>query len=507
MRKLAVICLLCCCGLSYGQYGELDDTFGNGGLVTFEAEFAQDSKIVKVTPAQKILVGFENFTGFSMHQYNQDGSLDNSFADNGLFSFNYGNFGSSLRDIDFQSDGRIILTGRAWDTNNPNGMDIVTIRVNVDGSIDNSFGDGGMSLVDIDTEDDDVFDLEIQDDDKILLLRSDDGENNGVIRLNESGTLDDTFGVGGWYEAESNLIPAQAEGIALVLRLDGNIQMLFHDQFSTGWDSFYIAQVTSAGALDMAYADNGVFVGDYQGKNYEAVELLEDSQGANFVIGRLDGADVNGIEYFSMKIGNDAVVDETYGDMGVATVETVDLEWCQAGFIQEDNKVLVAGSYVIDIVNDHQETSIVRFNTDGSVDDTFGVNGVVYNDLADDAEWIFSLDMDEQNRIYAAGDVSDEPFIYSGSLTRYDSGVPIGIAEAPSDAHVLLLNPNPTEVILNIGGVKAIPANQSFEIRNLSGQVVLFGILQTCSIDIGHLDSGIYTLRIDSFEVSRFIKL
>lgn len=120
----------------------------------------------------------------SVARINADGSFDASF------SVGFGVNGV-INSVAIQSDGRILLAGKFEFFNNQPRKSI--IRVNSNGSIDNTF-DAGIGT------DDTIFKVRIQNDGKILVgggFSDFSGINSpGLIRLNPNGSHDASFSVG-----------------------------------------------------------------------------------------------------------------------------------------------------------------------------------------------------------------------------------------------------------------------------------------------------------------------
>ena len=96
---------------------------------------------------------------FAVAQYNPDGSLNTSFGTAGVATIDIGTNlnGNSVPTDDYasglavQSDGKIVVSGTAFEpTSDPNVTDssFAVTRLNVDGSIDSSFGNEGRAIAD-----------------------------------------------------------------------------------------------------------------------------------------------------------------------------------------------------------------------------------------------------------------------------------------------------------------------------------------------------------------------
>lgn len=181
----------------YDSIGNLDNTFGNNGVVlhdvTSESEYI--SKII-VQPDEKILVsGYTLSKGF-IFRCQSNGDIDNTFGINGNIFPDPFFFISSML---LQVDGKFVITGNSISIPS---TQIAVARFNSDGSPDSSFGADGIVLTSIGTHLQSINSLALQDDGKIILA----GEHLGIngetledvlVRYNIDGSLDNEFGVGG----------------------------------------------------------------------------------------------------------------------------------------------------------------------------------------------------------------------------------------------------------------------------------------------------------------------
>ena len=91
------------------------------------------------------IIGYETqesyFTDFAVVRLNSNGSLDNSFGTNGKKTIAFGPDTDLAQDIAVQADGRIILSGYSIQV--ATGYDIAVVRLDSDGSLDSSFDDDG----------------------------------------------------------------------------------------------------------------------------------------------------------------------------------------------------------------------------------------------------------------------------------------------------------------------------------------------------------------------------
>src|SRR4029079_12955967 len=151
----------------YNPDGTLDRTFGSRGRVKtdFPGLAAVASSVV-IQPDGKIVVAggaFPLFTflgDFKIVRYNPDGSLDESFGSGGIVTTSFPGQGSYAFSVALQPDGKIIAAGTDFvnfSSEDDSDTDFALERYNPDGTPDSTFGNGGQVTTDFDGFNDDVF--------------------------------------------------------------------------------------------------------------------------------------------------------------------------------------------------------------------------------------------------------------------------------------------------------------------------------------------------------------
>jgi len=131
-------------------------------------------------------------------RYNANGTLDSTFGTFGVTRTAIGAGDAFSFGIGLLSDGRIVLGGYSAATQD---HDFTVACYNSNGTLDQSFGNGGIAATDFSGGTDDIaYALAVQRDNKIVLGgRSGDypSFNFAVARYTSTGQLDQTFGTGG----------------------------------------------------------------------------------------------------------------------------------------------------------------------------------------------------------------------------------------------------------------------------------------------------------------------
>jgi uncharacterized delta-60 repeat protein len=131
-------------------------------------------------------------------RYNPDGTLDPSFGTGGMVTTDIASNINEARALVQQADGKLVLAGFAV---GPAGsFDFALARYNPDGTLDPSFGTGGTVTTDFANGDDFARALVVQANGKLVAAgpaTTATGQDFALARYNPDGTLDPNFGTGG----------------------------------------------------------------------------------------------------------------------------------------------------------------------------------------------------------------------------------------------------------------------------------------------------------------------
>lgn len=148
--------------------GTLDSTFDDDGKLKI-ADDLLGYAVAAQTDGKLVLAGYSdqgvNLHDFTVARVNADGSLDDTFNSNGKQSVDFGS-PSNATSIAVQSDGKIVATGLS---DPGNSADFAVARLNVDGSLDNSFDGDGRQTIDFGSNYDLPQKVALQADGKIVV--------------------------------------------------------------------------------------------------------------------------------------------------------------------------------------------------------------------------------------------------------------------------------------------------------------------------------------------------
>ncbi|GBE00189.1 calx-beta domain protein [bacterium BMS3Abin07] len=244
----------------YNTDGTLDTTTFNSagttpGIVTTAIGTGDnEANAVAIQSDGKIVAaGYSNNgtnNDFAIVCYKTDGSLDTSFGSGGIATTAIGT-GALASDVAIQSDGKIVATGYS---NNGTNNDFATVRYKTDGSLDTSFGSGGIATTAIGTGDSKANAVAIQSDGKIVVAGDSavSGTTFGftLVRYKTDGSLDTSFGSGG---IATTAIGTGALASDVAIQSDGKIVAAGASALSGTTFGFTLVRYKTDGSLDTTF--------------------------------------------------------------------------------------------------------------------------------------------------------------------------------------------------------------------------------------------------------------
>ena len=340
----------------YNTNGTLDATFGRGGKVRtdFPGLAAIPSSVV-LQPDGKIVVAggaFPLFTfagNFEVVRYNPNGTLDISFGQGGIVTTHFPQ-GSYASDVVLQTDGKIVAAGTVFVDfiiGESSDTDFALARYNTDGTPDATFGNGGQVSTDFLGFEDDAFSVLIQPDGKIVAVGSANDPATfydfAAARYLSNGTIDTTFGVAGKVRTDfgdQNFDRARSA----VLQPDGKIVAAgFAISHGGGVQNFAVARYTSTGILDTTFSNDGITQIDFGTCCQSATKVLLQRNGNIVIVGGANGESSDD-DFLLARLTRRGSLDRTFGLNGVVRTSFGDLNGGANGAaLQSDGKIVGVG--------------------------------------------------------------------------------------------------------------------------------------------------------------------
>ncbi len=224
--------------------------------------------------------------------------------------------------------------------------------------------------------------------------------------------LDVSFGSGGKVVTPISYPPFDMElPLAMQLQPDGKIVIAgyLYDSYGNNTDRHFLARYHPFGALDTSFGINGIAVQEH---------LINYNRGSDIAL-QPDGRIVAVGEAYSYFSGPHPVFivqrfhangspDESFGTGGIVYTETSGGALSVA--VQPDGKIVVVGGGL----------TVARYNTDGSLDASFGSAGVVITAVGNDP-YFEKVILQADGKIVAVGSTKTGNDPRSAALVRYNT--------------------------------------------------------------------------------------
>ena len=409
--------------------GSLDTCFGAGGIVATSISPPNWPVGVRIQADGKAVVALpgENPSGtgsdFYAVRYDSDGNLDTTFGTGGLVRIQFTSCADAehIAALALQSDGKILLAGSAYINGNTYGFAVA--RLNPDGSLDSSFGNGGRVFFGF-TGSTLLRAMVLQTDGRIVLVGS-RSSDFAVARLNANGTLDNAFGTGGKVVVQTVKSTDGVGGAnAVTLQSINNEERIVvgggRPSTSRLSRDFAIMRFTPNGALDTSFGSGGQVFTDFYGymDRVDALLIVGNSIVAAGMARR--STSTEGADFGLVKYRVDGQLDSTFGVGGKVVTDILSTQnYIEGMAIQPDGKIVAVGAASPDV--NTGDFALVRYNADGSLDTSFGPggNGVVLTDFSSRDTGTGGVALHPDGRIVMAGSAgtsSDTTYVV---LLRY----------------------------------------------------------------------------------------
>ena len=407
-----VASLLAAPGPASAAPGDLDPAFGTGGRVTtdFGGGFADAYAVARQRDGKIMAVGHTTVAvgdDFALARYRKDGSLDLTFGMGGTVTTDFFGVFDHANAVALQRDGRIVAAGSAFSGSLPGHNDFALARYRTDGSLDASFGTGGKVTTSVGSFSV-AWAVAVQRDGRILAAGV-ASSRFALVRYSRDGTLDPSFGTGGMVTTD---IPGGDEDIfGLAVQRDGRIVVA---GFASG--DFALARYRPDGTLDPSFGTGGIVTTDFGGFAYASAVALQ--PGSRIVaVGRAVSTAIPGDDDFALaRYRRDGTLDATFGSGGRVTTDFGGVDEAFAVGVQRNGRIVAAGTTHSGSTNN--DFALARYRRDGTLDATFGTGGRVTTDIAGSFDRARAVLVQPDGRIVAAGRASigiGDQF----ALTRY----------------------------------------------------------------------------------------
>jgi len=351
--------------------GAIDPTFGHDGTLTLDKGYI--AKAVAIEGDGKILVLAQSDANFEVLRFNTDGTPDTGFGDNGKVTGTWGD-GTNVVNMALGSSG-IVVAGSHGDAP-ASYLDVA--EYNFDGTIDGSFGNNGLAEIAFGGNSQSASDIHatemaIDGNGDIVVAASTSG-GIAVVRLTPTGNEDTSFGGTGIVTAAAD----QASGLAV--QGDNKIVVT---AFAGG--DLELLRYNTDGKLDSNFGNNGIVSAPLEGQTLAGARVAVEASDGKLVV-TADSYSVIQHSYTNFGIVNtwdqttpyfnlfrfnaDGTVDAAFGKDGQVAGNSLYFYGTPSFHtlaLEDNGKILVAASA--------PQGLVTRYDTDGTVDLTYGNGG------------------------------------------------------------------------------------------------------------------------------------
>jgi uncharacterized delta-60 repeat protein len=403
---LALMLLATLSGSAQAAPGDLDPTFGTGGLVTTDFGGRGDFGLAVALQSDGKIVAAGNSSAvgvfsvsFALARYNTNGSLDSTFGSSGTVLTSFGGNLSAAFDVAVQPDGKIVVVGVAG--SGAAGSDFGIARYSATGTLDPTFGTGGLVTTDFGGGSDQANGVALQPDGKIVVVGPLQGKF-GVARYNPDGSLDSTFGSGGKVITDAS---PSFDGAFDVAVWNGKIVVGGGTGlFASGASDFQLVRYDSDGTLDSSFGGSGIVTTDF-GASDNIFGIAVTADGKITAAGGTKGASPG--DFAVARYNSDGSLDSTFDGDGKATTDfSADSDDVGEGVVvQPTGSITVAG--IAGSGSPGTAFAVVRYTATGNLDTAFGSGGKASAVFGNPINNAFDILAQPDGKVVVAGGTAD----------------------------------------------------------------------------------------------------
>lgn len=444
---------------------------------------------VAVSPDQSIIIAGPDLDTFGGHfkqvkviKLKPDGTNDSSFGNLGITYFQFDTSYTEVLSpllVDVQSNNKIVITAIY---NIPvTGSSVYSkhfwTRLNSDGSLDTTYADHGIGGI-VGPSTSYWFSLwdgiVLPNDDMILLLRQ---SSRHVIKLTSNGVIDSTFGVNGY---SSMIFSSMDMNMDVKAQSDG--KLLVYGYLSGLHNKNILERYNSNGSIDSSFGINGIVISKIDSIN-GAGSVLPVANGSIYCTGfyadtaytMSTSGDTSGGFIQCLKSNGD--LDTSFNHTGIVKYQHPAV-WPLntlrfVGVHIVNNKLIATGSY--QTAMGQLNYCLVRFNMDGSLDSSFGTNGLYLTYETDSVDWCYHSIMQNPDKVLLIGESRNWNINNTSSafIARYLLNFAAGITSKESDLNTRIeCYPNPASNTIHVQYALNQTQEVALSIIDMNGRVV-----------------------------------
>jgi len=497
--------------------GSLDETFATNGKFVLNNGFTDLFTDLEITSDGKIVaVGITYDVTWAattlVMRFNPDGSIDQTFANNGIFTFSL-DAEANIFDLVIRPNGKILMVGSTTDYNVYN---FLILQLNEDGTPDDSFGVNGVVVKKFSPVtnfyEDHAYAVALMEDGRFVVAgKSHDLQYNFspiVARFNENGTVDETFGTNG--AARIPVLEVENDFDGVLVQPDGKIVATGHIANNFLSFAMLVARFLPDGTLDQTFDSDGVLNWVYSGVDDEGYDIVLTENNEYLITGFTTTVTFN-YSMLMIKLDQQGSFVSDFGTNGVVMADYGTYDVGSKVIVQGDGKILVGGGSGTAPPGD-SDFAFWRYLPDGTLDQTFGTDGMAKVQFFGNYDEALSIALQSDGKIIAVGKANNG-INHDFAMIRLYNDISIGVNDMEKSSVLISPNPAVQGQLVIIEFEMDTPGNVTVQFINSLGKVC--GLAEPGYYSAGKnqvqvavptsLSNGVYLLRVNNGYVFKLL--
>jgi uncharacterized delta-60 repeat protein len=397
----------------FAAAGDLDLSFSSDGFALNQLGDGDDRVAAMAVQSDgKIVVagtsGVNANSQFVLARYTLNGSLDTTFGASGKMQTR--NIAHLVaKSVVIQADGKILVGGSTFNTSGPDFF--VIARYKTSGFLDTTFGNGGIVTTPIGNVDCKGGSIAVLASGNLVLAGSFGTASNQdivVVQYKPDGTIAGDFGNNGFVFTNIGLVDESVASIAI----QSNGRIVVASSSDSGSHFFAVVRYLANGNLDTSFGSGGIVITVFGVGDVYASDVKIQTNGDILVAGssRIFVSPGFTNDIVVVKYQTNGSLDTSFGNNGIVTETAFNVGFIRsmdvALSIQTDGRI-VAASTTTRSVGLIRDFLIIRFNGNGSLDTDFDSDGKVTTSFSTDSAAVIATAIQSDGNIVAAGIASD----------------------------------------------------------------------------------------------------
>jgi uncharacterized delta-60 repeat protein len=398
----SLLCLLLSEAIFSQAPGSLDlsfNTIGYNSFGTTSATFDNAQDIVTLPNGKMVFCGTTGITGnleMCVGRMNEDGSLDITFGTNGYFIYQNSAGSDFAYDMEVLPNGNILVAGALSITAANPKFSLLCLRP--DGTLESSFGDGGVFSIDIASSEDYARKILLTPT-KIILAGNSKVPGFSynclaVASCDYNGLLDNTFGVNGFNVLNNG---GNITAYSATIGSTGDLILVGDSYISNNYNPM-VAKFNGVGQIMTTFGTAGVWTNMSMFGHFYDVDL----NNSQLILSGNSGSGATDL-LLESRTESSAILNTNFGVNGQTIINLNTSDSYYEVIFQTDGKILACGTTGSGGIGAARDFIVSRFNSNGTIDSSWGTNGHSLTNIFANWDDAYGMDLYPGNRLIVAG--------------------------------------------------------------------------------------------------------